>query len=349
VTADSAQIDPDSLIEVGELRRSLVAGYAAAAITILVAAAVIRTDRNVGLLATAGVQACMAAFLAFSRSLPVWVIKRSAFEVAVIVIGAGVAFANPLGPVPLYYIWPALTCGQYGNRTDARSMMLLFAITFALALGIAHDPQVPGIMYVSVVSIVGLVLALHQRGHARRRELTRQLAHAAATDGLTGLLNRRAFNGAFAREVNRALSASLPLSLVVFDLDRFKEVNDRHGHSAGDDVLCAFASILSDECSDGDVVARVGGEEFAVVLFDTGIEEAQRVVDKIAVALRTWSLRSPIDVTTSAGIASLGSDMSSPVEMLVAADRALYAAKDAGRNRVVQFGDRAGRELPRAA
>ena len=111
----------------------------------------------------------------------------------------------------------------------------------------------------------------------------------------------------------------------------------------------AFSAILGEQCSAADLVARVGGEEFAVVLFDTDLGGAQATVDRIAQSLAHWSLDGPATLTTSAGIAMLGPDASSPSEMLVAADRALYAAKHAGRNRVVVFGDRAARELALAA
>ena len=350
MSVDAAPLETQPLTDFDELRRSLVVGYVVTAITAVVAVLVVRTDRgNVGLLSVAGFELGIAAFLAIGRSLPVWVIRLSAFAVAVGVVSAVVAFANPMGPAPLYYIWPALTCGHYGTRNDARLMMVFFAITFGLALGVAHDPQVPVITYVSMLSIAGLVLAVQHRDYARMRELTRQLADAAATDGLTRLINRRAFTDAFAREVERACLVGLPLSLIVFDLDHFKQLNDRFGHAAGDDALCAFSSILREQWSAGDVVARIGGEEFAVVLFDTDFSGAQDAVDRIAQSLRHWSLASPMILTTSAGIASLGPGTSSPLEMLVAADRALYVAKDAGRNRVAQVGDRAARELAPAA
>jgi diguanylate cyclase (GGDEF)-like protein len=193
-----------------------------------------------------------------------------------------------------------------------------------------------------VVSIVGLVLAIQHRD-------TQALALAASTDSLTHLLNRRVFSAAFAREVERSRSADLPLSLIVFDLDHFKQLNDGFGHAAGDDALRAFAHILREQCSSRDLVARIGGEEFAVVLFDTDLGGAHRVVDSIARALHWWSRDAPMRLTTSAGIAMRTPKTSSPAEMLVAADRALYAAKEAGRNRVVRVGDGAARELARVA
>jgi diguanylate cyclase (GGDEF)-like protein len=330
-------------INFDELRRSLIAGYAVTALTAVVAVLTIPSDHgNVGLLAVAACELVLVAILAAGRGLPVWAIKVIAFPVAVVVIGAVVAVAKPIGPAPLYYIWPALTCGRFGTRRDARLTLAWFCLTFAGALALAHEVQVPAVMYLSVVSIVGLVLALQQRD-------TRELERAATTDGLTRLLNRRAFNHAFAREVQRARTAGLPLSLVVFDLDHFKQLNDGFGHAAGDAALKAFSAILREHTAPGDLVARMGGEEFAAVLFDTDLDGAQSSVDAIARGLREWAQGAERTLTTSAGIAQLGPDADSPDELLQAADRALYAAKDAGRNRVVRVGERAARELPRAA
>ncbi len=331
------------LIDYHDLRRSLVAGYVVTAITAVFAVLAISSDHgNVGLLSVAAFELCLAAALAAGRSLPVWAIKVAAFPVAVSVISVVVAVANPIGPAPLYYIWPALTCGRFGTRRDTRLTLAWLAATFAAALAVAHHTQVPLVLYASVVSIVGLVLALQQRD-------TEELELAATTDPLTHLLNRRVFADAFAREVQRARSSNLPLSLVVFDLDHFKRLNDGFGHAAGDDALVAFALILTDHCSPGDLVARMGGEEFAIVLFDSDPRAAQETVDAIARDLRRWSRDAPMTLTTSAGIAMLGPDTTSPPEMLLAADRALYAAKDAGRNRVVWVGEQHAREVAQAA
>jgi diguanylate cyclase (GGDEF)-like protein len=326
-----------------DLRRSLVAGFAVTAITAVVATLVIPTDHgNVGLLGVAAFELCLTAVLIRWRAMPVWAVKIAAFPVAVAVVSVVVAVAKPIGPAPLYYIWPALTCGRFGTRRDARLTFAWFCATFGAALAVAHQVQVPQIMYLSVVSIVGLVLGLQQRD-------TRELERAATTDSLTRVLNRRAFGEAFDREIERALASHLPLSLVVFDLDHFKQLNDSFGHAAGDDALRAFGRILREHTGAGDLAARMGGEEFALVLFDADLAAAQARVDAVAEALHEWSREAPMALTTSAGIALLGAPASTASEMLVAADHALYAAKNAGRNRVVQVGGRAARELARAA
>lgn len=343
--------------ELQTLRRSLLAGYALAAATTLLAVLPSGADHlNLGFIILASVEIAVALLLAVAPSMPEAMVKFFAFPVPVVCISVAVAVARPMSTVPIYYLWPALTCGHFGNRRDARLMILMMDVGFAIALfGFAHDPQVPGIAYLSVTSVFFVVLVGYQRQRASSVALTRELAHAASTDSLTGLLNRRAFGEAFAREVERARTSQLPLSVVVFDLDHFKNLNDALGHAAGDDALVAFADIVRGECSHRtDVLGRMGGEEFAVVLFDTDAPAARCTADAIAAALADWSRTGPSGVTTgplttSAGIATLKPGCDTPAELLVVADRALYAAKRAGRNRVMSAGDSAARILAQVA
>jgi diguanylate cyclase (GGDEF)-like protein len=116
-------------------------------------------------------------------------------------------------------------------------------------------------------------------------------------------------------------------------------------HVTMSEALCAFARILERECSVTDLVARMGGEEFAVVLFDAHADAAKLVAERIATALADWSEEHPPMLTTSAGIAVLSEETAKTSQMLTAADRALYAAKAAGRNRVIASGQKTARVL----
>jgi diguanylate cyclase (GGDEF)-like protein len=328
------------------LRRLLVVGYFIAAIVGLTALTVYENHPfNYGFLVLVGVNVLCAVALAVGRGFPDGVIKFFAFGGAILLTSVAVVLARPLGPTPLYYVWPALNCGYFGNRRDARVASLVMSISFAAALLFAHGVQVPVITYTSVVSFFLVVLVAVQYQARRTDGLVLELAHAAATDGLTGLLDRRAFGQAFEREVERAHASGLLLSMVFFDLDHFKEVNDGFGHAAGDEALCAFARILERESSVTDLVARMGGEEFAVVLFDAHADAAKQFAERIATALASWSEKHPPLLTTSAGIAVLSKETSTPSQMLTAADRALYAAKAAGRNRVIASGQTTARVL----
>jgi diguanylate cyclase (GGDEF)-like protein len=328
------------------LRRLLAGGYLIAAITAFAAVTIYSSDaQDVGFLILAGVNACLAVTLAVGRRLPDGVIKFFAFSGAILLTSAAVALARPLGPTPLYFVWPALNCGYFGNRRDARVASVVMSVSFAIALALTTNVQVPIITYISVVSFFLVVLLAVQYQARRTDALVLDLARAAATDGLTGLLDRRAFSQAFEREIERARTSGLALSMVFFDLDHFKQVNDGFGHAAGDEVLCAFARILEREHSVTDLLARMGGEEFAVVLFDADADAAKHFAARIAMALAQWSVEHPPMLTTSAGIAVLSEQTATPSQMLTAADQALYAAKAAGRNRVIVSGQTTARVL----
>ena len=168
--------------------------------------------------------------------------------------------------------------------------------------------------------------------------LHRLVERQAVTDGLTELANRRQFEEALAAEINRAERFGGTLALVLADLDNFKQVNDRYGHQAGDDVLRRFADVLRETVRDIDVPARYGGEEFAVLLPQTDMEGAERLAERLREAMAERPMRpararsSPC--TASFGVASFP-DAPTPAALFAAADEALYRAKAAGKNRVV--------------
>jgi two-component system, cell cycle response regulator len=162
--------------------------------------------------------------------------------------------------------------------------------------------------------------------------LVDRLKRSASTDGLTGVANRRAFDETLPREFARAARADTPLSLVLLDIDRFKLLNDTHGHLAGDDVLREVARCLEREVRLGDMVARYGGEEFAVVLPGLDDVDAVAVAERLRAAVAALPLG--VSVTVSAGVSSCPAHASEPLGLLRAADRALYASKRDGRDRV---------------
>jgi diguanylate cyclase (GGDEF)-like protein len=159
----------------------------------------------------------------------------------------------------------------------------------------------------------------------------------AITDDLTGLVNRRRFIEALDAEVERARSFGSPLTLVLADLDNFKNVNDAFGHHGGDAVLRAFADLIRSHVRDVDVSGRLGGEEFAILLPETGCEGAVQVAERMRASLNAVQLavsdQDSITVASSFGVAELEANQSGD-DLLRAADAALYRAKGEGKNRV---------------
>ncbi len=175
---------------------------------------------------------------------------------------------------------------------------------------------------------IGLVNAVRDVSH--RKSLEAELTTAALTDALTGLANRRRFDVRLA-ELLLAGSAGC---VAVFDIDHFKRVNDLHGHQAGDRVLEAFATIARSCMRDGDLVARLGGEEFGLILPGASVDQAQIVCERLRTMIAGTVIAvddAQIRITVSAGIAPLHDDAES---VMRAADAALYEAKHAGRNRL---------------
>ncbi len=168
--------------------------------------------------------------------------------------------------------------------------------------------------------------------------LHRLVERQALVDSLTGLANRRSLEETLKSELARAARFDDEVCVVFSDLDFFKQVNDRHGHAAGDEVLKAFAAALRETVRESDVAGRWGGEEFALVLTGTGAIGGARLAERARVAIEGRKVRMPdgeeVSVTASFGVAAFP-ECGELGELLAAADSALYEAKRAGRNRVV--------------
>ena len=169
-------------------------------------------------------------------------------------------------------------------------------------------------------------------------DANRRLKQQARTDELTRLRNRRGLRAALLREFRRVERYGGELSLVAFDVDRFKQVNDRYGHAVGDQVLREVGRALQTGLRQVDVVARTGGEEFVVVMPETPLHDALQVAERLrreVAAAQVPVGDSHVAVTISGGVVSFGPGrFQSPEEMLAAADAALYRAKAEGRDRL---------------
>jgi diguanylate cyclase (GGDEF)-like protein len=159
-------------------------------------------------------------------------------------------------------------------------------------------------------------------------------------DHVTGVFNARYFQLRLGQEFATSIRSDLPLSIIIFDLDRFKSINDEHGHPAGDVVLKRVAQAIDGSVRAGDVTARVGGEEFAVLLPNTACKDAHVIAERIRQTIKATKIelssRKTVSVTISAGVISRADHPDSHFsELFELADQALFRAKNAGRDKVM--------------
>lgn len=185
----------------------------------------------------------------------------------------------------------------------------------------------------------GLVLLQEDITEHKNHQAT--LERLATTDHLTGLLNRRAFLDATEREIRRAHRYGQPLALIMLDVDHFKRINDGHGHPAGDEVLRRIAATCRGMLRDGDLMGRLGGEEFAITLVQPPLQVATAVAERLRKAVSELDIEfggERLAVTISLGIAEVGEGITSLDHLVSKADACLYTAKREGRNRACVAG-----------
>lgn len=226
------------------------------------------------------------------------------------------------------------------NDADVLGSVRTFAIRHRTGEMIPVEMKALDLGVVDAIHYFGAFLtdlrARHQ-AEAKNAALLEQLERQAMSDALTGLPNRRAFEIEAGRIVARAKRSGSPITVGIADIDHFKRVNDQHGHPVGDEVLNAVSAVLSQAARAADFVARIGGEEFGMLFPDARPETALAVAERMRRAVEGFTIRTAggleLHITISIGLASFGSSLS---EALSQADKALYEAKNKGRNRVEQ-------------
>jgi diguanylate cyclase (GGDEF)-like protein len=241
---------------------------------------------------------------------------------------------------------PILIARFVGSRVVLLTGGLSAADILAIALLEPHRRIDDAVLRVGIIlaclCVSVLTAYLHERERITReaalRDLARRIQNSSAHDALTGLYNQGYLSERVRTELAFARRHGVDLSVILVDVDHFKRVNDRHGHAAGDDVLQRLAGRLTQSVRAEDVVGRLGGEEFLVLLRATSVDDAVVVAERMRAAVEASPLDAcglPIPVTISAGVASLAQTGASVArDLLAAADARLYAAKHAGRNRV---------------
>ena len=168
--------------------------------------------------------------------------------------------------------------------------------------------------------------------------LYEQTSKLAVTDGLTGISNRPSVEKSLQIEFERSKRYNSPLSLIILDVDHFKDVNDTYGHQKGDEILIAFAALLKKACRANDIAARYGGEEFLMILPQSNAQGAFKIAERVREEMMKISFtgnESNFAVTVSCGVAEFNKDYESINKLIAAVDQALYEAKNGGRNRTI--------------
>ena len=287
-----------------------------------------------GLAGVAVASALVAAVAVLGgERLPAWVYLALP-AAGTVLVSLGLLFngernGGPAGGDEMYYLWVSLYAAYFLGRFATAAHAALIAVAYGVVL-VAIDPGPIGVSrWLSTVGLViGSALVVHLLSQ-RIGRLVAELQLAARTDGLTGLPNRRAFEEHFERQVARANRTRRPFALLLADVDHFKEVNDRFGHVAGDAALSELGRLLPAELRRDDVPARVGGDEFAVLLPNLESDEAMDLGNQVTrvISERTRGAGAPLNL--SFGVATFGRDGLTLDDLTRAADRGLYAAKRA--------------------
>ena len=257
---------------------------------------------------------------------------------AALVSGAVYFSHDPGSSYSLYYPWVGFEAFFFLSRRQAFAQLGLVAVLYGWVLealpGAAPGDTSRWLMLIGTVAVIGGLAGVLRE---RSERLIHKLEDAARSDPLTGLLNRRGFEERIELELERARRADHGLSVIVGDLDHFKELNDRYGHSTGDRVLQRFAALCSEAGRRIDAIARIGGEEFALVLPHTDEHGAFLVAERLRRHVRKTFEAEGLPVTVSFGVTAFPRDGFAPEELVHAGDQALYVAKLLGRDRTVIY------------
>ena len=263
-----------------------------------------------------------AILLTVGARLPGWTVHVwAAAGTAIVSFGLlfnGERNGGAAGGDEMYYLWVTLYAAYYLGRWGTAGQLLVIAAAYTTTL-VAIDPGPIGpSRWLTTMGLATGSAVVVRLLSERVERLVGELRHAAATDPLTGLPNRRAFGQRLGHELARARRTGEAFATLLIDVDHFKQINDRRGHAAGDDALVALADVLTRELREIDTVARIGGDEFAVIVPATGVAGALQAAQR---------LRERAGIPISVGAAVYGIDGHTADELARAADAALYEAK----------------------
>ena len=287
-------------------------------------------ERGLAVVAAGSALAALVMRVADDR-LPGWayqlVLACGTILVSLALLFNGERNGGAAGGDEVYYLSVVLYSAYYFGRRAVALQVLLIAAAYAATLALIDPGPVAPSRWLTTTGLVAGTAVVVRLLSERIERLISELDAAARADRLTGLANRRAFEEQFARDAARAQRTGLPLALLVADVDDFKKINDRWGHAAGDAALVAVARVLSASTRSDDPPARIGGDEFAILLPDTDRAAAQDVAERIAEAVTSQGDETALSLTLSIGIAVQEQGQEPLEDMMRVADVALYAAK----------------------
>jgi diguanylate cyclase (GGDEF)-like protein/putative nucleotidyltransferase with HDIG domain len=271
-----------------------------------------------------------------AAKLPAWTLRLTLAWGSTLITGVAYFSGESPSPLVFFYLWVFLYASYFFTPRQAAAQIVYVGVVYG-ALLTARTPAegIPAWWLVGMGTLlVGAMVIMAMR--ARVELLIARLYDAARTDPLTKLLNRRGFRELLDLELERARRSGTGMGLLVGDLDCFKDVNDLSGHQVGDIALQRVAKRLCEGKRQIDAVARVGGEEFALVLPDTERDGGFALAEQLRRALRDEFAGDLTPLTISFGLATYPEHGETAAALLHAADEALYAAKESGRNRTVR-------------
>jgi diguanylate cyclase (GGDEF)-like protein len=338
----------DSSFESTLMAKALAGLFAAGATLALVTVALPHSARasDVGLLLIVGIAYVVAGALFWrARTAPSWILRFALAWGSTLITGVAYFSAQSPSPLVFFYLWVFLYSAYFFTSREMVAQIVYVGITYA-ALLLSRPPS----SGISAWWLVGmgslLVAAILIRSMRERAEiLIASLYDAARTDPLTQLPNRRGFRELLDLELERARRGTGHMALLVGDMDHFKEINDRSGQRVGDAALQRVARLLETGKRAIDGLARVGGEQFALILPDTDPLSAFAIAERLRCELRDEFADDAVPVTISFGVVSFREHGETAASLLRAADHALYAAKANGRDMTMLYSQTIQQEL----
>jgi diguanylate cyclase (GGDEF)-like protein/putative nucleotidyltransferase with HDIG domain len=294
-------------------------------------------QNDLGMLAiVAGAYAVAGVLHWHARKLPSWTLPLALAWGSSLI--TGVAYFSGANPSPLvfFYLWIPLYASYFLTRREAALQVAYVGLAYAALLSLRPPSSGAPAWWIVGMGTLLVAAIVITTMRVRVELLISRLYDTARTDALTSLANRRGFRELLDLELERARRGETEMTVLVGDLDRFKEVNDRSGHQVGDVALQRVAQLLNEGKRQVDSAARVGGEEFALILPDSSADGAFVLAERLRSALAGEFAEDSPPITISFGLASYPEHGETAASLLRAADEALYAAKDSGRNRTVR-------------